>query len=263
MPTNSVALQQLMAIAWLWRALTFLSTGFWIWMLIDCSRQEEDRSWLYILFFTHILGAVLYFVLRKLPRLQGRIPAPSFIKRLLRRKKLQELEAAALRIGNAWQWLEWGNALFELGDYRSALEKYNKALQSQPDLAEAWWKQALCQEKLRLRPECRTSLEKLLALDEQYAYGEASLVLGRTLLLLEKKSEAQIVLEKHLQKFRLPEALYHLAVLYHENNRDREAADLLHTLITDIQSAPAYHARRQGRWLRRARLLKSRLSSSV
>ncbi len=247
---------------WIWRGLTLLATGFWIWMLIDCSRNEDDRSWYYILFFTYILGGVLYFILRFIPRSQGRLPAPSFIKRLIRRKKLMELEAAAKRIGNAYQWLDWGNALYEISDYKGALAKFGLALEKQKDLTEAWWKQALCQEKLRLREECVASLSALLKIDEQYAYGEAALVQGRVLLQLGRKPEAQAILEKHLQRFRLPEALYLLATLYLEEHRDAQARELLETLVSDIQSAPAYHMRRQRVWMRKARLLLARFSQS-
>ncbi|ADE36348.1 MAG: PLDc N-terminal domain-containing protein [Methanohalophilus sp.] len=45
-------------------------TLFWIWMLIDCITKETDRSnerliWIIVIVFTHLLGAILYFILRK------------------------------------------------------------------------------------------------------------------------------------------------------------------------------------------------------
>ncbi|WP_462272745.1 PLDc N-terminal domain-containing protein [Methanohalophilus sp.] len=47
-----------------------LATAFWIWMLIDCITKETDRSnerliWIIVIVFTHLLGAILYFILRK------------------------------------------------------------------------------------------------------------------------------------------------------------------------------------------------------
>ncbi|MDQ6662271.1 MAG: PLDc N-terminal domain-containing protein [Chloroflexota bacterium] len=46
---------------------SFLVTIFWIWMLIDCFRNRSLHSgqrtgWLLFIFFTHIFGAVFYFV---------------------------------------------------------------------------------------------------------------------------------------------------------------------------------------------------------
>ena len=45
--------------------LAILATVFWIWMLIDCltsSREAiEKLIWLLVIFFLHILGALIYY----------------------------------------------------------------------------------------------------------------------------------------------------------------------------------------------------------
>ena len=51
--------------------------GFWIWMLIDCLRHESRGSggrmgWLAALLAAKLLGAVLYYFLRRRPRLEAR-----------------------------------------------------------------------------------------------------------------------------------------------------------------------------------------------
>lgn len=45
-------------------------TVFWIWMLVDCARNETDEGntrvvWTLIILFTHGLGALLYFLIRR------------------------------------------------------------------------------------------------------------------------------------------------------------------------------------------------------
>ena len=49
-----------------------LGLVFWVWMLVDCARQEKEGStqivWLLIILFVSIIGAPLYFFLRKMPR---------------------------------------------------------------------------------------------------------------------------------------------------------------------------------------------------
>jgi len=52
-----------------------LGTVFWIWMLIDCIQYERNDSndkvvWLLIIIFTHFIGALVYFFIRRRPRLQ-------------------------------------------------------------------------------------------------------------------------------------------------------------------------------------------------
>ena len=56
--------------------LSLLTLVFWVWMLIDCVRNETDAGekrlwWSLGIALTHVLGAGLYFLFRKLPRRHG------------------------------------------------------------------------------------------------------------------------------------------------------------------------------------------------
>jgi len=59
------------AVVWLMMALFALTaTGFWIWMLIDCVSNEPSEGndkiiWILIIIFTHGLGALIYFFVRR------------------------------------------------------------------------------------------------------------------------------------------------------------------------------------------------------
>ncbi len=52
--------------------LALLASVFWIWMLIDCltsSREAVEKIiWLLVIFFLHILGALIYFFVGRTPR---------------------------------------------------------------------------------------------------------------------------------------------------------------------------------------------------
>ncbi len=51
---------------------------FWIWMIIDAAKNEKNNDaiiWILILVFLHILGAVIYYFVRKRPR-KSEVPAP-------------------------------------------------------------------------------------------------------------------------------------------------------------------------------------------
>ncbi len=46
---------------------------FWIWMLVDCMRREppesmEKLTWALVILLGSIVGALVYYVIRKLPR---------------------------------------------------------------------------------------------------------------------------------------------------------------------------------------------------
>ena len=50
--------------------IAMLATIFWIWMVIDCAMNESNEGndkivWIIIILLTHLLGAIIYFVLRR------------------------------------------------------------------------------------------------------------------------------------------------------------------------------------------------------
>lgn len=52
-----------------------LGTIFWIWMLIDCLTKEPSEGndkivWFLVIFFLHLLGAFLYFLIRRPQRMR-------------------------------------------------------------------------------------------------------------------------------------------------------------------------------------------------
>jgi hypothetical protein len=47
-----------------------LGTLFWIWMLIDCATKEPSEGidkiiWILVIIFTHFIGALIYFFIRR------------------------------------------------------------------------------------------------------------------------------------------------------------------------------------------------------
>ncbi len=50
-------------------------TAFWIWMLVDCLQNEPPGSndkliWVLVILFGHLLGAVIYYFVRRTERLR-------------------------------------------------------------------------------------------------------------------------------------------------------------------------------------------------
>ncbi len=50
--------------------------AFWVWMLVDCATRETPGNpkfgWLLFIALAGVIGAPLYFLLRKLPRKTGK-----------------------------------------------------------------------------------------------------------------------------------------------------------------------------------------------
>ena len=53
--------------------LVVAGTVFWIWMIVECATKDKDPDrlvWTIIIVFTHIIGAALYFFIRRPVRLK-------------------------------------------------------------------------------------------------------------------------------------------------------------------------------------------------
>ena len=60
--------------------LLFLALGvggtiFWIWMLVDCATKEPSEGndklvWILVIALTHLIGALIYFLVRRPRRMQ-------------------------------------------------------------------------------------------------------------------------------------------------------------------------------------------------
>ena len=52
-----------------------LAMIFWIWMLVDCATKEPSGNndkivWILVILFTHCIGALIYFLVRRPERIR-------------------------------------------------------------------------------------------------------------------------------------------------------------------------------------------------
>ena len=52
-----------------------LGSIFWLWMIIDCATNEPSATndkliWLLVIIFTHFIGALIYFLVRRPERIR-------------------------------------------------------------------------------------------------------------------------------------------------------------------------------------------------
>lgn len=56
--------------------------AFWLWMIVDCISHETDTgnkiAWLLVILLANVLGAPLYFFVRKLTRVRHSGPPPAY-----------------------------------------------------------------------------------------------------------------------------------------------------------------------------------------
>jgi hypothetical protein len=243
----------------LYQPLGLLLAAFWLWMLIHCARNDPDRGmWLWILFIGSVPAAVVYFVVRWLPgaRVSG---GSSIFNRWTKRRQIPRLEAAARNIGNAHQFVELGEAYRETGRHDRAAECFTKALQKDAMSLPALWGAAQVEMHRQNHSAARTHLEPILAKDSSYKFGDVSLAYCRTLRSLNETDAAREKLQQHLKRWTQPEAYVLLATIEMECGNHTAAREHLESTLMDLNGGPAFFARQNRGWARKAKRLLRRL----
>jgi hypothetical protein len=239
--------------------VVLLGAALWIWMLVHCARNDPERNlWLWILFIGNAPAAVIYFLVKWLPgaRLST---GHSLLGRWAKSRQIPRLEAAARNIGNAHQYVELGEACRETGKTERAAECFQRALQKDPQHMPALWGAAQVEMQRQNFAAAKTHLEQILAKDGTYKFGDVSLAYCRTLVTLNQTDAAYERLEQHLKRWTHPEAYVLIATILVDRGEAEPARQHLESTLSDLQGGPAFFARQNRVWARKARKLLARL----
>lgn len=253
---------------WLWfgvgGAFSFFGlvyTALFLWMLIHCIQYEPDRYfWFWVILIAHPIGTLAYFFARFLPT--AGTTSPNFVRRFSSGGELRQLETAAIQIGNAYHFIQLGEKLFELGQYEKSYEAFQKAVDKEPENLQAIWGVVNSKVQLKQYGDLKPLLEKILATDPEYRFGDVSLAYGKVLCHEKNWTTARVHLEKHVLRWRHPESVYLLGSLYAEIGEFDMARQQLEGLIVDINGSPSAIARKQSPWKSRAQKLLNKLPAS-
>jgi hypothetical protein len=240
--------QTLLSSLGLW---VLLPSAFWMLMIFDCVRNEPDRqTWIYILIFLNVAGAIVYFFACWLPR--SNVAAPSYFKRWSLRQPLWNAEAGVRNIGKAHQYVTLGNVLTEMGTFDKAVVAYQQALEKEPANVHALWGAAFIEMRNKQFAVAREHLQALLKLDSDYKCGEASLLYGKVLFELGDWEIAQSHLEKDIKHWSHPESSLLLATIQSKAGNTQDARNCLETMLAKVKASPIYHYRRHQHVVRKA-----------
>lgn len=238
-------------------AMTLVASGFWMLMIFDCVRNDPEKgTWLWILIFLNVPGAVIYFLVRRLPYLH--IPMPAQIRRWTYRNKIWDAEAAAKNIGNAHQFITLGNLLVESQQFDRAMNAYEQALAKDPQNIHALWGATSIEMGREDFDAAKQRLETLLERDLDYKFGEASLAYGTVLFELEEWAAAKSHLQDDIKRWSHPEASLMLAKIQLQDGEREDARENLEKMMFKLKASPRFHYRKKQHLFRQAqRMLKT------
>ena len=104
------------------------------------------------------------------------------MRRWTRGQELARLETAAIQIGNPHQFIQWGDALRDIGLLDQAATAYQRALAKEPHNLPALWGAALVATSQQRHTDVRQLTGRILEQDAQYKFGDVSLALGRAMI---------------------------------------------------------------------------------
>ena len=223
-------------------------------MIYDCVRNDPEKNiWIWILIFLNVPGAIIYFLVRRLPLMN--LPIPNYFTRWTRRREIWNAEAAAMNIGKAHQFVRLGNLLYDLKLFERATKAYETALEKEADNTQALWGIASIETKNKNFKNAKGHLEKLLKLDPEYKYGDASLLYIKTLLALGETDIAKVELEGNIKSWGKPEAYLMIAEIQGKQGHIEEAKNHIETMLRKLRGSPQYHYRRNQHLVRKAQKL--------
>ena len=226
-------------------------------MIWECIAYDPQKHvWIWVLIFFNFPGAIIYFLVRRLPDLD--FPASRYIQRRLRRDELWNAEADAVNIGNAHQWVILGNIRQELRMFDKAKDAYLEALEKEPENLKALWGMVQIECDCDNFAEAKEYLVKILKLKPDYEYGGAALLHIKVLLELKEEAAARQLLEENLRVWNKPEAYLLLAKIEIEHGEKEAARQHLEKMVSNIRSSPKFHYKRHKHLERKGnRLLKT------
>lgn len=240
--------------------IVFLLAGFWGWMLFDCFRHEPDRgTWLLIIFFLNVPGAILYCVVRRSPYMN--IQLPSQLRRWTHRKKIWDAEAAAKHIGKSYQYIDLGNVLLDAGMSDRAFEAFQQAIDQDPKNPNALWGIASIEAMGKDYTAAKEHLTTLMQVDPDHKFGEGSLAYAQVLYELHDWELAVPHLVDDLKRWSHPESAIMLATIYGDQGKTDAARDVLDTMMFKLKGTPHFYFRKKRHLLSQARKLLRRLGS--
>ncbi len=233
-------------------------------LIVHVIKTGRDRSWIYIIFFLPLAGALVYFFVEILPALLGhprvketgrslfrRLNAGGRLRRLERELELSPTFANRRRLAD--------ECLFQ-GDYQGAIRHYEDCLAGfDADNQEVTFALARCFFETEQHDRALDTLKKLKDAAGLFKKYDIDLLWARILEKSGKTEEAGVAYAAIAPQYPGFEGYARYGLYLKNTGRNREAYAQFDIILHLLKTLPRVNRRAEGVWIRTARLERARL----
>lgn len=233
-----------------WNIIGILLIAFWLWMLIDCIRNEPNKvTWLLILILLNILGAIIYWVVRKLPEINNTFDRGNT------RQVIRSLESQVIHLDNAYYRSKLGEVYLDARNVKMALLNFEKALEFEPDNISALLGKGECLVRMKKYNDAVSILEISYKKDPNHRMGKGGELLLDCYYKLGNNKALHDLLQELQKKNQSYQIEFYTAYFMIKDKKQEQAKEKLRNLIKNIKLLSRGDYYRHKNWLLNAKHL--------
>ncbi|MCP5524051.1 MAG: tetratricopeptide repeat protein [Verrucomicrobiales bacterium] len=229
---------------------------FAVWMLVDAIRRGEWLWAVFIFIFPFINPFIYYFLVYR--QTASPLPAVELPGRNLR-QRIHWLKDQIHHLDKAHHHLELGDIYFKQGKLEQAETSYRAAIERDPEDPDARAHIGQCLLKRGRPADALPQLQYVVDLDPTHEFGDTLMALAEAQMALGQTDQAIANWRRVLEKHTYARARVQLAELLAAKGENDAALALAREVVEDEAHAPQFQRRRERDWLRRGKVLASRL----
>ncbi|PIQ97503.1 MAG: hypothetical protein COV67_03820 [Nitrospinae bacterium CG11_big_fil_rev_8_21_14_0_20_56_8] len=231
-----------------------LALIFMVWMCMDCIQRKEHFVWIIIMVVLFPIGAVVYyFVVKSRGASKGpglRVPrAPS---RIVDTEETLQLKELIDQYHKPYHYEKLGQAYLNQKNFELAIPNFEEAIQRDPEMLEARYGLAKALHGLGRFSEAAEVLERLVAIDKKYDYGNAIFGLAECYRLSANDEMALKTYDEVIKSYHFFKAYYHYARLLDKRGDKQGAIGHMKSIIGSSKDLPEYKLEKERFWIEEA-----------
>lgn len=227
--------------------------------LVHFIRRRPEGYWIFVILFLGPLGAFIYLVIEAVPDLG--LLRTSF-EGFPRRKRIRMLEALVIENPSVGNYEELADLYLDEGMYARARECYDKAISSQDDLPDVFYRRAIAAIELGDFEGAVGDLERVVGQDPKYDRYRAVALLAHACANSGRTARAEELFEQAVEASTLTETYYNYAAFLAAEGRSSEARSWAERIQAKKATMPGYLRRRERPWFRKANALVKKLPTA-